>query len=118
GVEVPGRRAPAGPRDREPRTNVRAAHYVLPSTPLAAGADAASAKTPDGAVSKARRHQTMRALATGTAGGASPGPGSSAPAAARRRRAVGEAAMGYAFVAPAVLLFLVFQGYPILRSLT
>jgi ABC-type sugar transport system permease subunit len=36
---------------------------------------------------------------------------------ARRRRIVGDALMGYAFVAPAVLLFIVFQGYPIVRGL-
>src|SRR5581483_6492860 len=66
----------------------------------------------------ARRHQTMRAASSGTAEAGRIGPGGSARAAARRRRAVWEAAMGYAFVAPAVLLFLLFQGYPILRSLT
>jgi ABC-type sugar transport system permease subunit len=38
--------------------------------------------------------------------------------ASARRRAIMDAAMGYLFVAPAVLLFLVFQAYPILRSLT
>jgi multiple sugar transport system permease protein len=37
--------------------------------------------------------------------------------AARRRRVVGDALMGYAFVAPAVILFVLFQGYPIVRGL-
>ena len=37
--------------------------------------------------------------------------------AARRRRVVGDAVMGYAFVAPAVILFVLFQGYPIVRGL-
>src|SRR6266508_3909174 len=37
--------------------------------------------------------------------------------AARRRRVVGDAVMGYAFVAPAVILFMLFQGYPIIRGL-
>ena len=37
--------------------------------------------------------------------------------AARRRRMVGDAVMGYLFVAPAVVLFMLFQGYPIVRGL-
>lgn len=37
--------------------------------------------------------------------------------AARRRRVIGDAVMGYAFVAPAVILFVLFQGYPIIRGL-
>ncbi len=37
--------------------------------------------------------------------------------AARRRRVVGDAVMGYAFVAPAAILFVLFQGYPIVRGL-
>src|SRR6476620_11762800 len=37
--------------------------------------------------------------------------------AARRRRVAGDTLMGYAFVAPAVILFALFQGYPIVRGL-
>jgi len=37
--------------------------------------------------------------------------------ATRRRRLIGDAAMGYAFIAPAVGLYLLFQGYPIVRGL-
>src|SRR5215212_1578179 len=37
--------------------------------------------------------------------------------AARRRRVIGDTLMGYAFVAPAVGLYLLFQGYPIVRGL-
>jgi len=35
-----------------------------------------------------------------------------------RRRVAGDALMGYAFIAPAVVLFALFQGYPIIRGLT
>jgi multiple sugar transport system permease protein len=37
--------------------------------------------------------------------------------AARRRRVIGDALMGYGFIAPAVGLYLLFQGYPIVRGL-
>ncbi len=37
--------------------------------------------------------------------------------ASRRRRVIGDALMGYAFIAPAVGLYLLFQGYPIVRGL-
>jgi multiple sugar transport system permease protein len=37
--------------------------------------------------------------------------------ATRRRRVIGDAVMGYAFIAPAVGLYLLFQGYPIVRGL-
>ena len=37
--------------------------------------------------------------------------------AARRRRVFGDALMGYAFITPAVGLYLLFQGYPIVRGL-
>lgn len=51
----------------------------------------------------------------------SPSAGSSAAlksgGAARRRRVSGDALMGYAFIAPAVGLYLLFQGYPIVRGL-
>ena len=56
----------------------------------------------------------------------SPNAGPSAPLGAERvthraswrRRVVGDALMGYAFIAPAVGLYLLFQGYPIVRGLT
>jgi len=63
----------------------------------------------------------MASLSPGLSSGHSPGGGAalnrSSRLTTRRRRLIGDAAMGYLFIAPAVLLFAVFQGYPILRGL-
>ena len=45
------------------------------------------------------------------------GPGPGSLAASTRRRPRTDAIMGYAFIAPALALYLLFQGYPIIRGL-
>src|SRR6266536_5267790 len=59
----------------------------------------------------------MQTLSPGASPTASLRANDAALRAARRRRIFGDALMGYAFVAPAVGLFILFQGYPIIRGL-
>src|SRR3954468_6823961 len=64
-----------------------------------------------------RSSRAMQTLSPSAAPSATARADAAGHRASRRRRVMSDALMGYVFVGPAVILFMLFQGYPIVRGL-